>query len=82
MKNAEVPKSVRPAKPKNDPEYPKKIEDYFNITNFTVGSLQRRAQMDVLMACFESLLQQQDPGEKLKEMGQAIKDVFQLIPSG
>lgn len=49
---------------------------------FTVGSLQRRAQMDVLMVCFEFLLQQQDPGEKLKEMGQAIKDVFQLIPSG
>lgn len=49
---------------------------------FTVGSLQRRAQMDVLMVCFEFLLQQQDPGENLKEMGQAIKDVFQLIPSG
>ena len=49
---------------------------------FTVGSLQRMAQMDVLMACFKSLLQQQNSGEKLKEMGQAIKDVFQLIPSG
>ena len=48
---------------------------------FTVGSLQRRAQMDVLMECFQFLVQQEDPGEKLKEMGQAIKDVFQLMPS-
>lgn len=166
MKAEGTPKSDRPAKPKNDPDYPKKIElalllleefkechpeitvkcvladalygskefmsgasDIFEdgklyegwgqeakqygeegssrglilsllldhclllhpeqkacIENknpaFIVGSLQRRAQMDILMVCFEFLLQQQDPGEKLKEMGQAIKDVFQLIPSG
>ncbi|WP_027353682.1 hypothetical protein, partial [Desulfosarcina sp. BuS5] len=39
-------------------------------------------QMDVLMECVKSLLQQQDPGEKLKEMGQVIKKVFRLMPSG
>lgn len=49
---------------------------------FTVGSLQRKTQMDVLMECVKSLLQQQDPGEKLKEMGQVIKKVFRLMPSG
>ena len=49
---------------------------------FTVGSLQRRTQMDVLLECVKSLLQQEDPGEKLKEMGQVIKNVFRLMPSG
>ena len=62
------------------PEQKACIED--KIPVFTVGSLQRRAQMDVLMECLKDLLQQQDPGEKLKEMGQAIKDVFRLMPSG
>lgn len=48
---------------------------------FTVGSLQRRAQMDVLLESVRSLLQEQDPGSKLKEMGQVIKDLFCLMPS-
>ena len=52
------------------------------ILVFTVGSLQRRAQMDALMEWIESLLQQHNPGEKLKEMGQVIKDVFRFMPSG
>jgi len=38
--------------------------------------------MDVLMEYLQFLVQQEDPGEKLKAMGQAIKDVFQLMPSG
>jgi len=49
---------------------------------FTVGSLQRRAQMEVLLKSIKSLLQQENPGEKIKRMGQVIKDVFQLMPSG
>jgi len=48
---------------------------------FTVGSLQRRAQMDVLLESVKSLLQEQDPGSKLKKMGQVIKDLFCLMPS-
>nr|WP_249060512.1 transposase [Desulfobacter hydrogenophilus] len=48
---------------------------------FTVGSLQRRAQMDVLLESVKSLLKEQDPGSKLKEMGQVIKDFFCLMPS-
>ena len=48
---------------------------------FTVGSLQRRAQMDVLLESVKSLLQEQDPGSKLKEMGQVIKELFCLMPS-
>jgi len=37
--------------------------------------------MDVLIECIKSLLQQPNPGKKLKEMGQVIKDVFKLMPS-
>jgi hypothetical protein len=37
--------------------------------------------MDVLLESIKCLLEQQDVGEKLKEMGQVIKDVFQLMPS-
>eukprot|EP00831_Metopus_contortus_P002555 TRINITY_DN10932_c0_g1_i2.p1 TRINITY_DN10932_c0_g1~~TRINITY_DN10932_c0_g1_i2.p1 ORF type:complete len:253 (-),score=17.84 TRINITY_DN10932_c0_g1_i2:453-1211(-) len=48
---------------------------------FTVESLQRRAQMDVLLESVKSLLQEQNPGSKLKEMVQVIKDLFCLMPS-
>jgi hypothetical protein len=37
--------------------------------------------MDVLLESIKCLLEQQDVGEKLKEMGQVIKDVFHLMPS-
>jgi hypothetical protein len=49
---------------------------------YTVGSLQRRAQMDVLLEAVKSLLQQKNPGEQLKKMGEIVKDIFQLMPSG
>ena len=62
------------------PEQTARIENKLPV--FTVGSLQRRAQMDALLECVKSLLQQEDFGDKLKEMGQAVKDVFQLMPSG
>lgn len=61
------------------PEQKACIENKLSV--FTVGSLQRMAQMDVLLRSVKSLLQQENPGEKLKEMGQIIKDVFQLMPS-
>lgn len=48
---------------------------------YTVGSLQRRAQMDTLLEFIKSLLQQKNPGKQLKELGKIIKEVFQLIPS-
>jgi len=48
---------------------------------YTVGSLQRRAQMDALVEFIECLLQHKNPGKKLKKLGKLIKNVFQLIPS-
>ena len=38
-------------------------------------------KMDVLIESIKFLLQQQNPGEKLKKMGKVIKDVFKLMPS-
>ncbi|WP_230990941.1 hypothetical protein [Bathymodiolus platifrons methanotrophic gill symbiont] len=38
--------------------------------------------MDVLPEFITSLLEFPDPGDKLKELGELIKDVFQLMPSG
>ncbi|WP_230987989.1 transposase [Bathymodiolus japonicus methanotrophic gill symbiont] len=65
------------------------VESYFNSINkgidqtaYTVGSLQRKSQMDVLLEFITSLLEFPDPGDKLKELGELIKDVFQLMPSG
>ena len=49
---------------------------------YTVGSLQRRTQMETLLEFVKSLLQQPDPGEKLKQMGELVNNVFQLMPSG
>ena len=48
---------------------------------YTVGSLQRRAQMDALLDFITSLLSHENPGEEIKKLGLIIKDVFQLIPS-
>jgi len=48
---------------------------------FTVGSLQRRLQMEALLEFIRSLLQHENPGDKLNELGTIIKDTFQLIPS-
>ena len=49
---------------------------------YTVGSLQRKAQMETLLEFVKSLLQQPNPGEKLKEVGELINNIFQLMPSG
>ncbi|WP_221893872.1 hypothetical protein [Bathymodiolus japonicus methanotrophic gill symbiont] len=35
-----------------------------------------------LLEFITSLLEFPDPGDKLKELGELIKDVFQLMPSG
>jgi len=48
---------------------------------YTVGSLQRKLQMEALLEFIKSLLQYENPGEQLKELGTIIKEVFQLIPS-
>jgi hypothetical protein len=47
----------------------------------TVGSLQRKSQMDVLLEFIKKLLEHPSPGEKFKELGELINDTFQLMPS-
>ena len=49
----------------------------------TVGSLLRRLQMEALLETIADLLSSaEDIGEKLKELANKIKTVFQLMPSG
>jgi hypothetical protein len=49
----------------------------------TVGSLLRRLQMEALLEIIADLLSSADDiGEKLKELANKIKTVFQLMPSG
>jgi hypothetical protein len=48
-----------------------------------VGSLQRKAQMDVLLESMTDLfLNAEDVGEKLKELSEKVTTLFKLMPSG
>ncbi len=49
---------------------------------YTVGSLQRRTQMEVLLAYVQQLLQETNPAEKLTQLSELVQEVFQLRPSG
>jgi len=62
------------------PEQTARIEN--KLPAYTVGSLQRKSQMDVLLEFIKTLLEQQNPADKLKELAGLVDDVFQLIPSG
>ncbi len=48
---------------------------------FTVGSQQRKSQIDVLFEFIKTLLEHQNPADKLKELAELVDDVFQLLPS-
>ena len=61
------------------PEQTARIES--KLPAYTVGSLQRKSQIDVLLEFVQSLLEHQNPSEKLKELSSLVKDVFQLVPS-
>jgi hypothetical protein len=61
------------------PEQAARVEN--KLPAYTVGSLQRLARMDSLSQFIKSILQHQNPSEKLKEIAKIIKDIFQLIPS-
>ncbi|WP_221898341.1 hypothetical protein [Bathymodiolus japonicus methanotrophic gill symbiont] len=52
------------------PEQIARIES--KLPAYTVGSLQRKSQMDVLLEFITSLLEFPDPGDKLKELGELI----------
>jgi hypothetical protein len=62
------------------PEQTARIEN--KLPAYTVGSLQRKSQMDVLLEFIKTLLEQQNPADKLKELAGLVNDVFQLMPSG
>ncbi|MDM8561226.1 hypothetical protein [Candidatus Parabeggiatoa sp. HSG14] len=62
-----------------NPEQTTRIEN--KLPAYTVGSLQRFAQMDALLEFITSLLKDKNPGKQLKKLGKMIKEVFQLIPS-
>ena len=62
------------------PEQTARIEN--KLPAYTVGSLQRKSQMDVLLEFIKNLLEDENPAEKLKELAGLVDDVFQLMPSG
>ncbi len=49
---------------------------------YTLGSLQRKSQMAVLLEFIKTVLEDQNPADKLKELAGLVDDVFQLMPSG
>ncbi len=61
------------------PEQTARLEN--KLPAYTVGSLQRLAQMDSLLEFISLILQDQNPAEKLKEVAKLVKDVFKLTPS-
>ena len=61
------------------PEQTARIEK--KLPAYTVGSLQRKSQMDVLLEFIKTLLEHQNPADKLKELAVLVDDVFQLMPS-
>jgi len=48
---------------------------------YTVGSLQRRTQVDIFLAFVRTLLEEDDPSEKLEQFAEIAKEFFQLMPS-
>jgi len=62
------------------PEQTARIEN--KLPAYTVGSLQRKSQMDVLLEFIRTLLEHDSPADKLKELATLVEDVFQLLPSG
>ena len=62
------------------PEQMIRIEN--KLPAYTVGSLQRKSQMAVLLEFIKTLLAHQNPADKLKELAVLIDNVFQLMPSG
>ncbi len=61
------------------PEQMARIEN--KLSAYTVGSLQRKLQVDALLEFINTLLEQNNPGDKLKELGEMVNGVFQLMPS-
>jgi len=61
------------------PEQTTRIEN--KLPAYTVGSLQRLAQMEALLEFIATLLEHHDPAKQLHNLAQTIKEVFKLVPS-
>jgi len=61
------------------PEQTARIDN--KLPAYTVGSLQRKSQMDVFLGFIKKLLDHPAPGDKIKELAELIDDTFQLMPS-
>jgi len=61
------------------PEQTARLEN--KLPAYTVGSLQRLSQVETLLDFIKSILQDNKPAQKLKEIAILIKDLFQLRPS-
>ena len=62
------------------PEQIARVED--KLPAYTVGSLQRRTQMETLLAYIQQLLQEANPSKKLAQLSELVKEVLALRPSG
>jgi len=62
------------------PEQAARIEN--KLPAYTVGSLQRKSQMEALLEFIKKLLEDESPADKLKQLAGLIDNVFQLMPSG
>ncbi|MGB5631860.1 MAG: transposase, partial [Waterburya sp.] len=62
------------------PEQLARVED--KLPAYTVGSLQGRTQMESLLAYVQQLLQEANPAQKLAQLGELVKEVLVLRPSG
>ena len=62
------------------PEQLARIEN--KLPAYTVGSLQGRTQMETLLAYVQQLLQEANPAQKLAQLGELVKEVLALQPSG
>ncbi len=58
------------------------INAYGSLPAHTVGSLQRKSQVDLLLEFIKTLLEDKNPADKLKQLDGLVDDVFQLMPSG
>ena len=61
------------------PEQTARLEN--KLPAYTVGSLQRLAQVESLLDFIKSILQDKNPAKKLKEVAKLVRDVFKLTPS-
>jgi hypothetical protein len=62
------------------PEQLARVEN--KLPAYTVGSLQRRTQMETLLAYVQQLLQEANPAQKLAQLGELVQEVLKLQPSG